>query len=116
MEIRICPECNKAFYALRDADSLVCQYCGFIIFDRRHGGRCSADCDFNFELQGHEVPAKLKDFSDSGARIVYKGKLLSENTVLNLVVDELGIEVTAKTMWSTKVSRGTCSSGLLLLK
>ncbi|MBE9528310.1 MAG: hypothetical protein IME99_03625 [Proteobacteria bacterium] len=116
MEIRICPECNKAFYALKETDTLVCHYCGFVIFDQRGKQRLVANFDFNFTLHGHKVRAKLKDYSETGARIVYKGRLLTEDTVLNLVIDELGIEATAKTMWSKRIAKDTYSYGLELLK
>ncbi len=116
MEIRVCPECNKAFYALRETDTLVCHYCGFVIFDQRSRQRLLADFDFNLTLLGHNVRAKLKDYSETGARIVYKGKLISEDTVLNLVIDELGIEATAKAMWSKRIAKDTYSYGLELLR
>ena len=116
MEIRICPECNKVFYALMDTESLVCYHCDFILFDCRGMSRHAADLNFTIKFLGHDVPAQLKDYSETGARIVYKGSLLSENTTLDLFIDELSIEAKAKTMWSKKIADNTYSYGLQFLK
>ncbi len=112
MKIRICPECGKAFYALSDVDTLVCRYCGFVLFDRRVLSRTAASIDSKLKLSGHITRVRLKDYSRTGARIIFEGKHISDDTVLNLVIDELNIDGTAKTVWSKKVAKNTYSYGL----
>lgn len=115
MEIRVCPECKKAFYAPNDSESLSCPHCGYIFIDRRSKGRLHKDIKLVFSINGKKIPAKLRDYSDGGARVVYKGRALRANDTLELEIEKLKIRRTAKAVWSIKLSSSLSSTGLKFL-
>lgn len=111
MEIRVCPDCDKAFYALRDAIHLVCHHCGYMLLDRRSNDRTASNLDFTFTYRGKSIKARLKDYSESGLRILYRGRALQVESVLDIKLNKLGIHSTAKAVWTGSVSRSLYSSG-----
>jgi len=115
MEIRVCPECDRAFYSLRSSDVVACSHCGFVLFDRRGAKRVHKEFDCRFLLAGQVVRAKLQDYSADGLRMVYTGQALEANTVLDVEVDGLDVHRPAKTVWSMKISKDSASAGLRLL-
>lgn len=115
MEIRVCPECDRAFYSLPDSDVVACTHCGFIAFDRRGAKRVHKEVDCRFLLEGRLVRARLQDYSAGGLRMVYTGEALKADTVLDVEVEGLDVHRTAKTVWSMKISKHSVSAGLRLL-
>jgi hypothetical protein len=115
MEIRVCPQCNKAFYASPDAECLVCSHCGHVIYDRRRKERVEKELDFNIPFKGRPLPAKLMDYSEGGLKAVYKGGLLKVDTVFDLDIGELDIHAEVKTVWTKKVSKSVYASGFKFL-
>lgn len=115
MEIRVCPECDKAFYSPRVSDVVACSHCGFIMFDRRGSKRVHKEFDCRFLLDGQVVSARLQDYSADGLRMVYTGKALKADTVLDVEVEGLDVHRPARTVWSMKISRHSASAGLRLL-
>ena len=116
MEIRVCPDCDKAFYALRDAIHLVCQHCGYSLLDRRIKERTICNLNFTFTHKGRRIQGKLKDYSESGARIVYKERSLPVDTILNLKLDGLNTNSPARAVWTRSVSRSLYSSGFKFIR
>ena len=111
MEIRVCPDCDKAFYALRDTVNLVCHHCGYSLLDRRIKERTLCNLDFTFTHKDKSIKATLKDYSESGARIVYKERSLPVDSILEITLDKLRIDSPVKTVWTRSISRSLYSSG-----
>lgn len=112
MEIRVCPKCNKAFYAAKDAESLTCTHCGHILYDRRQRARVEKRLLFRLSVKGESLPAKLMDYSDTGLRVEYDGRMLMEDTILEVDIGELNIHTAAKTVWTKRVSESVYASGM----
>jgi DNA-directed RNA polymerase subunit RPC12/RpoP len=111
MEIRVCPDCDKAFYALRDVIHLVCHHCGYSLLDRRIKERTLCNLDFTFTYKSKNIKATLKDYSESGARIVYKERSLPVDSILKVTLDKLNTDSPAITVWTRSISRSLYSSG-----
>ncbi len=114
MEIRVCPECNKAFYTTVEI-SPTCHHCGHILLDRRTRKRTKTKTDFTFYIEGIEREATLIDFSKYGARIICSGDAFSVNTILDLKIDEHKIHETAKAVWMKKRKESRVIAGLKFL-
>lgn len=122
MALRVCPKCEKAFYLFTEEKVSSCPHCGFRVFknkDRRteiHNlraqERLETNIDFNFSLGGVVKTAKVTDYSEKGARIVYKGPPLPVDSTLALNIDELSIKSTANAVWTKKLSITMNSTGL----
>ncbi len=115
MEIRVCPDCDKAFYALCDAIHLVCHHCGYMLLDRRVKERTASNLDFTFTYGGKSIKARLKDYSESGLRVFYRGSALKVDSVLDIELDGLNIHSQARAVWTKNVSRSLCSSGFTFI-
>ena len=72
LSIRICPECELAFYARIDG-SLMCPHCGYAFMERRDSDRIGMEADITILFNGRKVRAKLMDYSERGARVVFRG-------------------------------------------
>ncbi|MBI5235093.1 MAG: PilZ domain-containing protein [Deltaproteobacteria bacterium] len=125
MEIRICPKCGKVFYALINAECLICHHCNHLLYDQRAAERIPVSVDFIFHRKSAQVSATLEDYSATGVRIAYSGKALEIDAVIGLdIVDieQLAIDMTAKTVWTkrlaidTKTKNAAFESGLRLIK
>jgi DNA-directed RNA polymerase subunit RPC12/RpoP len=118
MTLRVCPKCEKAFYIFTEEKLPTCPHCGFRAFKRTeiHGQRAherlETNIDFNFSFGGVVKTAKVTDYSESGARIVYKGPQLPVDSTLDLNIEELSIKSTAKAIWTKKLSITMNSTGL----
>lgn len=120
MALRVCPKCEKAFYLFTEEKISSCPHCGFRALknkDRRTENhrvqeRLETNVDFNFSFGGVLKTAKVTDYSESGARIVYKGPPLPVDSTLALSIDELKIKSTANAVWTKKLSITMNSSGL----
>ncbi|HXI09382.1 MAG TPA: PilZ domain-containing protein [Thermodesulfobacteriota bacterium] len=115
MELRVCPECNKAFYARRAGEVVACPHCGFVLYDRRRKKRVLRELAFYFSMEGRVVQATLRDYSKDGLRIAYEGDALRPDAVIDISIDELDIHRHAQPVWSKKMSKSTVSAGLKLL-
>lgn len=115
MELRVCPECNKAFYSLHDSEVVACPHCGFILHDRRRTKRVTKEIDCCFSVEGELVRAKLQDYSKDGLRVVYSGHALGVDTVFDVEVEDLDVHRPAKAVWAKKISKSQFSVGLKLL-
>ncbi|MEK6790373.1 MAG: PilZ domain-containing protein [Deltaproteobacteria bacterium] len=124
MEIRICPKCGKVFYALVNAECLICCHCNHVLYDSRAAERIPVSVGFVFHLKGKEVSAILQDYSATGVRIAYSGKALEIDAVIGLDIMDihhLAIDMDAKTVWTRRIAAKTkkdaaFESGLRLVK
>jgi len=115
MELRVCPECDRAFYSLHDSDMVTCTHCGFIVYDRRGALRTKKEVDCTIALEGENIPAKLIDYSVNGIKIVCRGHDIKADTFLDVDIKALGIHKMAKSVWSKRVTRSSSSVGIKLL-
>jgi len=115
IEIRICPQCAKAFYMPIDDKRVVCIYCGYVLFDGRGAQRTEKEVSFTISLEGENIATKLEDYSEDGLKIVCRGHAIEKDTFVNIDIKALGIHKIAKAIWSKKVSRSLFSAGLKLL-
>jgi len=115
MELRVCPECEKAFYSPPDGDFLSCPHCGFVLFDRRGGQRVRREAESVLSIRGRKLRATLKDYSTGGARVEYSGPDLERDTVIELYVDDLDIHARAVAVWTKKASGDVKYAGFRLL-
>lgn len=113
IEIRVCPECGKAFYA--PVDRAVCPHCRYVFLERRYKGRIKKELAFTVSLEGKKLPARLEDYSENGIKMVYKGAGLEVDTVLHVNIDEMDLHRNARAVWTKKLSKSLSSSGLKLL-
>jgi len=115
MEIRVCPECEKAFFALVDNAVVKCTHCGHVVQERRGAERVAKELDCTFSYDGHVVHAKLQDYSSGGLRMVYTGEAVSADTLRDVNVEGLDVHRPAKTVWTMQTSDHSFSAGLRLL-
>lgn len=113
--MRICPNCNRVFYILNEQHSVICTHCSYDLLDKRFSKREKIDIDFSFSLYNKTISAKITDYSDNGVRIVYNGEAVPVNTIINLNIKELKIELNAIIVWSDKKVSLNNVSGLKLL-
>jgi DNA-directed RNA polymerase subunit RPC12/RpoP len=112
--MRICPQCNRIFYHLREGNVAICYHCGYNLLETRKK-RVRVDIDFTFSLEGKKRKATIINYSDSGIGIVYDGETLPVHTMINLKVDELKIQKQAKTVWTKEVGRLKAVTGCMFL-
>lgn len=113
--IRVCPECERAFYAL-DEESAVCTFCGIPVVDRRGGDRVRTKVRFLMNMIGHMVPAKVEDYSGSGVLLAYNGKPLDRDLVVDLDIRELAIKVKARAVWSRTLKGNMSYTGFKFIQ
>ncbi len=113
MEIRLCPFCNKAFYSDREKEFITCPHCDYRFLDRRAADRVKKDSECIFRTNARRRQAKLKDYSETGIRMRYKGRPIKPDTVIGVEIDELNITGSAKAVWSRKEPGKASSSGLM---
>lgn len=116
MEIRVCPKCDRAFYAPVDGERVLCMHCGYVLFDRRSTVREQRRIDVFFYLKGVRRSARLKDYSSTGAGVEYDGTAIEVDAVIDVDIKELGVHMHAITVWSKKVDDARCASGLKYLQ
>ena len=97
---------KKAYYIFTEDKLPSCPHCGFRAFknkdrqtevhNQRVQERLETNIDFKFSFDGVVKTAKVTDYSESGARIVYKGPPLPVDSVLTLNIDELSIKKFSK--------------------
>ncbi len=100
MDMRICPDCNKAFYYLKDKEPSSCTHCGYFFGNKRQFKRIDkrADCVFTYEGIKHD--GLTKDYSLGGACIEFAGEPIREDASLDFKSDMLGLHASAKAVWS----------------
>ena len=115
MDIRVCPECGKAFYAAVSSAPLSCALCACFFEDKRRDKRTRKETGLTFRFMDRSYPARLKDYSEHGLRLLYAGKMLKAGSVVAVEfappLDKGGCEC-AVAVWSRKVSPAVFSSGL----
>lgn len=118
VELRVCPECNKAFFKGLDREYAVCSHCRYVLWDQRGEDRTEGEMEASFSIDGREVAARVTDFSSSGLKIVFSGipEPMPDSTVLNMNVDELGLHQPAETVWQQKADNESAVIGLKLLE
>lgn len=116
LSIRICPECELAFYARVDG-SLICPHCGYAFIERRGAERTGREADITILFKGRKVRAKLMDYSERGARVVFRGVNSGMDTDSEVEIDicELHIHRKARAVWLSKVEGAYVSAGFTLL-
>jgi len=116
LSIRICPACDRAFYARIDG-SLICRHCGYAFMERRDSERIGSDVDFIILIKGRKISAKLKDYSERGARIVYKdGGGTYIHAYVDIYIREFHIHRKARAVWTRKLPGSYISAGFAMLK
>lgn len=100
MDMRICPDCNKAFYFLKEKEPSSCMHCGYFFGNTRQHKRIVkvAGCVFTYEGTKHD--AVTKDYSLTGACIEFIGEPISKEASIDFESDMLGLRGPAKAVWS----------------
>lgn len=93
----------------------MCHHCGNILLDGRTRKRIRKEVAFTLSLGELKIPAVTADYSDDGARIMYKGNPIPVGTVMDLNIDKLNIHGAAEAVWAKRVSRSQTQAGLRLL-
>ncbi len=116
LSVRICPECELAFYARVDG-SLICPHCRYAFIERRGARRSCREADITILFKGRKVRAKLKDYSARGARVVFRGVAGGMDTDSEVEIDicELRIRRKARAVWLREVEGSCVSAGFTLL-
>ncbi len=116
IEIRICPECGKAFYKPEEAVEVACPHCTFFFLDRRGGERVHCELDLSYYAGRQKGIAVLKDYSDYGARIMYEGRALAVDDEVSVDIGRLGVRARGRAVWTERVSGKRALSGLKFSK
>ncbi|MBI5237807.1 MAG: PilZ domain-containing protein [Deltaproteobacteria bacterium] len=123
MDIRVCPECGKAFYAAVSSAPLSCAFCACFFEDKRRDKRTRKETGLIFRFMDRNYRARLKDYSENGFRFLYAGKMLKAGSVVEVKIATppcppltrgglRGGSECAVAVWSKKVSPAVFSSGL----
>lgn len=112
IEIRVCPECRKAFYKLEEVVEVTCPHCSFFFLDRRGGDRVRCDLGITYSAGRQSGRAVLKDYSEYGARIMYEGRALTSEDEIAVDIDGLNVRARARAVWTERVSVKSALSGL----
>ncbi len=115
IEHRVCPNCARVFFAAKEAKSLSCPHCGYVLLERRRLERREAAMDMIVTLGDVKMAAHIENYSDGGIRMSYGGSPISKETVLGVDVEGLKIHGNALAVWTRKVSGSTYASGLRLI-
>lgn len=110
--IRVCPECEKAFYAAKSPAPLSCALCACFFEDKRRSRRTRKEAGLTFRFMERSCPARLKDYSENGLRMLYAGKMLKAGSVVEVELCAENIRECAVAVWSRKLSPEVFSSGL----
>lgn len=115
MNLRICPECSKAFFmSLLDSPAR-CPHCGVFLADRRTLKRERKVCPATFSIKGSILRAKTTDYSGRGAGIIFVGRNLQKGTVIDVTIGELIIKKPARMVWAKQGSGSIISAGIEIL-
>ena len=106
MDIRICPDCNKAFYVTSEVSFPVCHYCGHALPEKRWQERIPAEIDCAFRFKDENWSATLMDFSKGGARIAYEKKYLLVGNIVDINVEKIDNHTSATAVWTKKQESG----------
>ena len=125
MPIRVCPKCVRAFYLLSEKNISPCPHCGYVphsksrksgqqMLIKRSSRRRETDIDLAFSFDGVQNAAKMTDYSESGARIVYHGDPVPVNShiTLDISASEIEIPKDANVVWTRKLSMTINTTGL----
>ncbi|MEE9542649.1 MAG: PilZ domain-containing protein [Thermodesulfobacteriota bacterium] len=110
MDMRICPDCKKAFYFFKNQKPYSCTHCGYFFVDKRQHKRIEKKAGCVFVLDGIKHEGVTKDYSFGGACVEYAGEAIAEDAFLDFESNMLGLHVPAKAVWF--VSRP--SKGILM--
>jgi len=111
IELRICPRCNKVFYANSKESSPPCTHCGYVLINR-FNARQESSFDLTLLINGRKKAVTVKDYSADGAMIVYVGDLIPVNTDFFCEITELNVKKMAKAVWSKKINQSISAAGL----
>jgi len=99
MEERICPVCNKVFYAEKDSTVVRCSFCDNIVFEARSVKRTAKDLDFFMVVGKRRIKVRLRDYSKDGLGIDLKRMPLNTDSILRVAIKELNINRKARAVW-----------------
>jgi len=118
VELRVCPECNKAFYKGLDREYAMCSHCRYVLWDQRGEKRTEREIETSFLFEGRELPVKVTDFSASGLQVVFADplELPPDRAVMDVNVDELGLHRPAETVWLKKTDQEVAVAGLKFME
>lgn len=100
MDMRICPDCNKAFYFLENQKPYSCTHCGYFFVDKRQHKRIERTADCVFFTDGLKLDGVTKDYSFGGACIEYTGEPIARDTTVQFESNMLGLHLSAKSVWT----------------
>lgn len=115
MRLRICPECQKAFFMSFDANPTRCPHCGVYFMDRRASKRIRQELNLSISFNGSVYAAKTADLSDNGACVLFTGWQPDTDSVLDVNIEDLRLFRQAVMVWARRLSKPLVAAGLKLL-
>ncbi|VAX21824.1 hypothetical protein MNBD_NITROSPINAE01-249 [hydrothermal vent metagenome] len=114
IKLNLCPECNRAFFAIQAEFRPPCNHCGYSLIDHRLEPRINIDIGFTVNAKNEMIYSILRDYSDSGARIAYEGKPLPVNSTMDINLEEPGIHRQGRAVWSKAINGSISQTGFKL--
>jgi len=115
MRLRLCPDCEKAFYSKTDGLHTVCHHCGYVVLDLRDRRRNSVELSLKCQKGFSNFMARLIDYSGVELRIAYRGESISRDTLFTLDIEDLGMHCIVRAIWTVSVEGVGMVSGLKIL-
>lgn len=113
--IRVCPRCEKAFYAL-GTQGATCSFCGKPVTERRGGDRIRTKVRFLANMIDSLVSARVEDYSLTGIKLAYQGRALDANAIVELDISELALKVKARAVWSRTLEGDRSYTGFAFIQ
>jgi len=115
MRLRICPECQKAFFMPFGAERTGCPHCGVYFTDRRASKRVKREFGLRISFNGSVYTARSADLSDNGACVLFSGRQTDADAILDVNIGELRYFRRAAIVWTRQLSKTLAAAGLKLL-
>ena len=116
MEMRLCPDCKRAFFYQLNNAPYTCPHCDYIFLKKRAFERTQKSVRCVFYFKGATRSAKTIDYSRGGVSVEYSGKPLPQNTFLDFHSNALDIHIPVRTVWSRAKNSRKAMAGLKFLR
>jgi hypothetical protein len=111
VELRICPQCECAFYVAENDYSPICPHCGYVFVERGEE-RNMTSVEAMIYLRNRFKSGTVRDLSERGAMIVYLGNLLPVNSSFLIKINEMNLHRKAKVIWAKKIDQSLNATGV----